>query len=90
MAGGTHRKLTKTEVEAVLVRLRKETLRSECWSCECMQGFLAQLELDATEDAKPLLAEHRTPPKETHSCLGCEPCPPADIFAEYLMRTRNQ
>jgi hypothetical protein len=55
-----------------------------------MQGFLAQLELDAAEDAKPLLAAHRTSARETHRGLGCEPCSPADIFAEYLMRRQGR
>jgi hypothetical protein len=90
MAGGSQQKLTRTEVETFLARLREEMPRPECWSCECTQGFLAQLEFDAAEDAKPLLAEHRTTAGETHRCLGCEPCPPADIYAEYLLRRRNQ
>jgi hypothetical protein len=90
MAGASRRRLTKAEVEGFLARLRNEVARPECWSCECVQGFLAQLELDAAEDAKPLLAGHRTAPAETHRCLGCEPCPPADVFAEYLMRKRRQ
>ena len=90
MAGGSQRKLTKADVDAFLGRLRKEILRPECWSCECTQGFLAQLELDAAEDAKPLLAVHRTPPRETHRCLGCEPCPSSAVFAEYLMRKQGR
>lgn len=90
MAGRGHRELTRAEVEAFLARLRKEIPRPECRSCECTQGFLAQLELDAAADAKPLLAELRTSVRETHHCLGCEPCPPADIFAEYLMRKQGR
>lgn len=90
MTGPRRRTLTKVEVEAFLTRLRQEMPRPECWSCECMQGFLAQLELDAADDARVLVAEHRMSPGEAHRCLGCEPCPPADIFAEYLMRKRKQ
>jgi hypothetical protein len=22
--------------------------------------------------------------ERVHSCLGCDPCPPADLFAQYL------
>ncbi len=82
--------MTKGEVEALLARLRETVSRPECWSCECLQGFLAQLELDAVEEAGPLPAELRTSPRDTHQCFGCEPCPPADIFAEYLLRKRGQ
>jgi hypothetical protein len=82
--------LTKTDIEAFLERLCKEISRPECWSCECTQGFLAQLELDASDDAKPLLTERRTSPRETHRCLGCEPCPTAAIFAEYLVRKQGR
>ena len=89
MGSRSRGKLTKAEVESLLARLGAEVTRPECWSCECVQGFLAQLELDATEDAQPLLAEHRVPPGGTHRCLGCEPCPPADLFAEYLMKKRK-
>ena len=90
MAGGSHGKLTEKEVEALLTRLRKEMSRPECWSCECLQGFLAQLELDAAEEARPLLARSQNVSPGDTSCLGCEPCPPANIFAEYLMRRRKQ
>jgi hypothetical protein len=90
MAGRNQGKLTKAQVEAFLMRLNKEAPRPECRLCECMQGFLAQLELDAAEDAKPLAAGQRTSTRKTHRCLGCEPCPPAAIFAEYLMRKRGR
>ncbi len=81
--------MTKEDVAALLKRLEQEEPRRRCWSCECLQGFIAQLELDAADDAKPLLARHKTTPKNIHACLGCEPCPPADLFAEYLMRKRR-
>lgn len=90
MAGDSQRKLTRAEVEAFLAQLRKEMPRPECWSCECVQGFLAQLEFDAAEETKPLLAEYRTTAQQTHGCLGCEPCPPADAYAEYLLQRRSQ
>lgn len=90
MAGGSHDKLTRGEIEAFLVRLRTEIPRPECWSCECTQGFLAQLALDAADDAKSLLIEHRTSARQTRRCLGCEPCPSAGIFAAYLMRKQGR
>lgn len=90
MAGGSHRPLTREEVEELLERLKRETPRWECWSCECLQGFIAQLEVDADEEAKPLPRAYKVPRKEMHECLGCKPCPPAEIFAEYLMSRRKR
>ena len=39
--------LSTKEVEAMLTALRKVVGREECWSCDCLQGFLVQLEMDA-------------------------------------------
>lgn len=90
MAGGSQKRLTKEDVEALLQRLEQEVPHQDCWSCECLQGFIAQLELDAADDAKPLLVKHKAVPKNVQACRGCEPCPPAEIFAEYLVRRRGE
>jgi hypothetical protein len=90
MVGESHGKLTAAQVEAFLTRLRRDIPRPECWSCECLQGFLARLELDATEGARSILVEYKRSPGRTHSYPGCESCPPAAIFAEYLMHRRGR
>jgi hypothetical protein len=90
MAAGRRGKLTAQEVEALLTRLRKEIPRPECWLCECVQGFLARLELDAAEDAKSMLVEYKRSAEQTKPSPGCESCPPAAIFAEYLVRKRRR
>jgi hypothetical protein len=80
--------LTLIEAKAYLDRLKTSVAKKECWSCDCMQGLLTQLELDcpqATELVDPL----KVPARQMHSCLGCEPCPPGAVFAEYL-RGMNQ
>jgi hypothetical protein len=63
--------------------------RPECWSCECLQGFLAQMERDAVSEAQPPVARYKVRPADIRACTGCEPCPPAAIFAEYLLRKRG-
>lgn len=89
MAGGNRRLLTKRDVEILLDRLRREVTRPECWSCECLTGFIAQMEADAAAKVKPLLMKYKVAPAEIHPCTGCEPCPPAWIFAEYLLPKRG-
>ena len=89
MAGGNRKPLAKGDVEALLDRLQGEVTRPECWSCECLTGFVAQMAVDAAQKAKPLLAKYKVPLAQIRACTGCEPCPPATIFAEYLMRKRG-
>ena len=89
MSGGSQKPLTKGDVEALLARLDNAVTRRECRSCECLQGFFAQMALDAEEDAKRLPAQRQVMPKRMHACLGCEPCRPAEIFAEYLLGERE-
>lgn len=53
----------------------------KCRNCECFQGALLQLEMDFPElkdEIEKLLT------KQFHKCLGCEPCPPAALWIEYI------
>lgn len=76
--------LTGQEVSILLDRVRESFPHNACLTCECFLGYAAQIGIDAGEDLESLLAEMGIDRKHTHSCLGCEPCPPADLFAEYL------
>ena len=60
-----------------------------CKTCECYLGYLAQLFLDADEEGRDLIVAHQVERSQIHPCLGCDPCPPADLFATYL-RTGNR
>ena len=84
MSTRTGKSLTAGQARKFLGQLELATTREACWSCECLQGFLTQLELDATEEAKMFLEVYKVRPERLHGCLGCEPCPPADLFATYL------
>ena len=79
-----NRPLTGKDVEALLAVLRKAVLRTECWPCDCLQGFLTQLELDAEPAAAALIESRKVPSAQMHGCLGCDPCPPGAAFADYL------
>ena len=58
--------------------------RDECPTCECYLGYLVQLGFDADEVASSLIADNMPDRSDMHGCLGCEPCPPGDLFAAYL------
>jgi hypothetical protein len=77
--------LTRQEVRTLLERARESFSHDACLTCECFLGYLALLSMDAGEKVGSLLAEMGIDPKRTHSCLSCEPCPPADLFAQFLL-----
>jgi hypothetical protein len=56
----------------------------ECKSCECFLGYLAHLEMDSDESGKELISKYTQDRRKVHSCLGCDPCPPANQYAKYL------
>lgn len=74
----------KRDAKTLLDRARASFPHDACLTCECFLGYVAQLEIDTDADPGSLLAGMGIDRKRTHRCLGCEPCPPADLFAEYL------
>ncbi|MFQ6076444.1 MAG: hypothetical protein ACE5Z5_09980 [Candidatus Bathyarchaeia archaeon] len=63
----------------------------KCRDCECLQGFILRLRLDAkSEDVKKKLEELLSPRESVHSCLGCTPCPPAEAFSEYMRERKRR
>lgn len=55
-----------------------------CRTCDCLQGALTQIELDDETDTKELVSPHKVTREQMHPCLGCNPCPPAEAWAEYI------
>ena len=76
--------LTPEDVTTLLDKLRKIVEKDDCWTCDCLQGFLTQLELDATEEAAALIAPLKVSGDRMHLCLGCAPCIPGAAFADYV------
>ena len=84
MSASAGKSLTAGQVRKLMGQLELAATREACWSCECLQGFITQIELNAPADAKLLLETYEVRPERLHGCLGCEPCPPAEAFAAYL------
>ena len=69
------RKPGADDVKMLLQGLQASVPRAECWSCDCLQGLVVQLELDARDDVAYLTHPLRVLRSEMHGCLGCVPCP---------------
>jgi hypothetical protein len=76
--------VTREQVVVHLEQLRKTVRHPECRTCDCYVGFANQLQLDCVDDVSDLTGEFAVPKAEMHPCLGCEPCPPAELYADYL------
>lgn len=74
---------TRGKVKRYLEVLSKYRDVEKCMGCECLQGALIQLKRDRPEWGKEI-DSLLLPTHEMHKCLGCDPCPPADIWATYL------
>jgi hypothetical protein len=82
--------LTRDEVKQAVEQAEAGFPHEECLRRDCFHGFLTQLEMDAVEDASDLTGRFRVPREEMHGCLGCDPCPPGSLFADYLRRQQTR
>jgi hypothetical protein len=76
--------LTLDQVQILIEETQASFPHPECETCECYLGYLSQLQLDSVKETRQILAQLQPDRNELHSCLGCDPCPPGDHFAEYL------
>ncbi len=76
--------LTTEQVEVILKKTAASFPHDECLTCECFLGLVMQLKIDAEPGAQTLLAKYKIPHKEMHACLGCDPCPAGDRYAQHI------
>jgi len=76
------------QIQTLLKETEGSFPHEDCYTCECFLGYVTQLELDTDEPLQPLLSAYKPDKRLIHSCLGCDPCPPADAYANYL-QARN-
>lgn len=77
-------KLSDFQVHSIIENAIESFPHEECISCECFLGYITQLEMDSDETARGFILQFKIERNEIHSCLGCDPCPPGDQYAEYL------
>ena len=58
--------------------------RDECRTCDCLLGFITRLKLDAKEEVTSLIKPMKELKEQIHGCLGCNPCPPAEAYSNYI------
>jgi hypothetical protein len=82
--GTVAKKLSRDEVRALLEHARQSFPHDDCLTCECFLAYVAQLGIDAGEEINSLFDEMGVDYHHAHGCMGCDPCRPADLFADYL------
>lgn len=82
-------KLTRDELQALLTRAEGSFPWDLCNTCECFLGYLAQLRIDSDLADRDLFLPFKVDRNDMHKCLGCDPCPPGDLYAGYMLNKQN-
>jgi hypothetical protein len=80
--------VTPDTIQQLLEKLHRHIPQETCWTCECLQGFLTQLEVDAGEESAALVGPYKVERAAIHKCLGCELCPSGRLHVEHLQSRR--
>lgn len=79
-------KLTREDIQTFLAVASDSFPHDACLTCECFLGYVTRLRVDSDKESQDLIAEYRVERNTMHSCLGCDPCPPGDLYAEYVRK----
>ena len=82
-------KLTRQEVQDFLAEAADAFPHDACLTCECFLGYVTRLHVDSDETSRDIIGEYRVERQRMHSCLGCDPCPPGDLYAEYVRKNQG-
>ncbi|MBI5351389.1 MAG: hypothetical protein HZB50_01995 [Chloroflexi bacterium] len=82
-------KLGPDEIQSLLQSAEDSFPHGACNTCECFLGYLAQLRIDSDSAAKDLFIPFKVERKDMHKCLGCDPCPPGDLYAGYMLKKQK-
>ena len=83
------KKLGKEETRNLLRAVEDSFPLDQCPSCECFLAYLAQLRIDSNPRDRDLFLPFKVNRKDMHGCLGCDPCPPGDQYADYLKKKKE-
>ena len=82
-------KLQRNEIQSLLQAATDSTPHDLCVTCECFHAYLAQLRIDSDSADKDLFVPFKVNRTEMQKCLGCDPCPPGDLYAGYMMKKKQ-
>jgi len=82
-------KLGRTELQDLIRQGEDAIAHGTCYTCECLLGYLAQLRVDSNPADNDLFLPFQVDRNEMHRCIGCDPCPPGDLYAGYLRKKQN-
>jgi len=82
-------KLGRDEIQILLQGADDAFSHRECNTCECLLGYIAQLRIDTDSASRDLFIPYKVDRASIHRCLGCDPCPPGDLYAEYMLKKQT-
>jgi len=82
--------LTLIEVNTLIDEAKFSFRHEECATCECYLGYVIQLKIDSGAEARQFLKEIKPDRDKIHSCLGCDPCSPGTLYANYLRKRTSR
>ena len=83
-------KLPRDKTQTYLREAEESFPHDLCNTCECFLGYLAQLRIDSDPADKDLFVPFKVNRMDMHKCLGCEPCPPGELYAGYMKQKKSQ
>ena len=83
--------LSISDIKLLLSEAEYSFRHEECATCECYLGYVTQLKIDSGPEAQGnILKEYKPDRDKIHSCLGCDPCPPGTLYANYLRKRTSR
>lgn len=82
-------RLRRQDVQTFLAEAADSFPHGACLTCECFLGYVTRLQLDSDETSRDLTGEYKVERNSIHNCLGCDPCPPGDLYAEYVRKQKR-
>jgi hypothetical protein len=82
-------KLGRDEVQNFLQGAEDLFPHGACNTCECFLGYIAQLRIDSDSESRDLFIPFKVDRTSIHHCLGCDPCPPGDLYAQYMLKKQK-
>jgi hypothetical protein len=82
-------KLPRNETQILLQTAEDSFPHDLCATCECFLAYLAQLRIDSEPADKDLFIPFKIARGEMQKCLGCDPCPPGDLYAAYMLKKQK-